>query len=141
MSMAELDATTLANLQRALRTGPRLRLAVLFGSFARGRGRSDSDLDLAILPVDPSLPLRDELDLQVALEHAAAREVDLVRLDRAPIVLRWRIAREGVPLVGTESREWTRFLAETAAEHAEIAPALARAAEIFRRRLTQQPSP
>src|SRR4051794_32433119 len=39
----------LAQLREALRTQPQARLAVLYGSFARGDEDSGSDLDLAIL--------------------------------------------------------------------------------------------
>jgi hypothetical protein len=60
--------------------------------------------------------------------------VDLVRLDRAPLVLRWRIASEGIPVVGNHVT-WARFAASTASEHADFAPALARAAARFRERL------
>jgi predicted nucleotidyltransferase len=46
-------------------------------AFARARNRPDSDV--AILPLDPLLPLSDELALQAQLSSVAQREVDLVR--------------------------------------------------------------
>lgn len=39
---------TLSRLRHALRTEPKVRLAVLFGSFASGEDRPDSDVDLLI---------------------------------------------------------------------------------------------
>jgi predicted nucleotidyltransferase len=47
----------LAQLEGALRAGPPLRLALLFGSVARGTQRADSDVDVAILPAAPELSL------------------------------------------------------------------------------------
>ena len=125
----------LTKLREALRRGPRLRLALLFGSFARGQHRPDSDVDVAILPADPELPLAAELDLQVDLARSSGRTVDLVRLDHASTMLRFRIAREGIALLAEPAFEHSRFLAAAAAEHADFAPALAVAAERFRRRV------
>lgn len=129
------EATLLAAVRDALSAGPTLRLGVLFGSVARGRAGADSDVDVAIVPEDPALDLRAELDLQVALERAAGRPVDLVRLDRASTILRWQVATTGVPLLEGRRGAWRRFVAEAAIEHADFAPALARAADLFRRRL------
>jgi predicted nucleotidyltransferase len=113
----------------------RLRLAVLFGSAARGSLRDDSDIDVGIVPSDPQITLNEELALQADLERAFGRRVDLVRLDRASVLLRWRAAREGVPLVAEPRHEWPRFVARAGIEHAELAPLYARAAEGFRRKL------
>lgn len=123
-------------LTSALAGGPPLRLAVLFGSAARRRLRADSDLDVAILPVDPDLTLERELDLQRGLSLATGRPVDLVRLDRAPTLLRWQIARDGQLILAAPPTEWSRFRARAAAEHADLAPALRVAGERFRRHLT-----
>ncbi|HEY3819356.1 MAG TPA: nucleotidyltransferase domain-containing protein [Polyangiaceae bacterium] len=112
-----------------------LRLAVLFGSGARDALRADSDLDVGFLPRDPAIALAAELSLQAALERAAGRTVDLVRLDRASTLLRWRAAREGVLLVADSPREFPRFVARAGIEHGDFAPLYARTAERFRRRL------
>jgi predicted nucleotidyltransferase len=111
-----------------------MRLAVLFGSRAAGTARSGSDVDIAILRADPELALHTELELAAALSSALSAEVDLVRLDQASTLLRWEIARDGVPLV-TADHEWTRFRASAASDHAEIADGLANAARLFQRRL------
>lgn len=134
------EGTLLTSLREVLRRGPPLRLAMLFGSFARRQPRPDSDVDVAILPANPDLPLAAELDLQVALERACGRTVDLVRLDQASTMLRFRVAREGVALLAAPSFEHSRFLAAAAAEHADFAPALAVASERFRRRVAAGPA-
>jgi uncharacterized protein len=109
-------------IRRELARGPALRLAVVFGSTARGSARANSDVDLAILPADPSLSLREELELQVRLERALERSVDLVRLDGATPALRWRVARDGIVVQATPPYEAPRFLASAASEHDELAP-------------------
>jgi predicted nucleotidyltransferase len=58
-----------------------LQVALLFGSMARGRARPDSDVDLAVFgDVDP-------LALSGALSTMLCREVDVVRIEGAPIPL------------------------------------------------------
>jgi predicted nucleotidyltransferase len=73
-------------IRQALRDGPPLRLAILFGSRARRSARPDSDVDIAILPVDPALSLLDEGLLAASLERATGASIDLVRLDRAALI-------------------------------------------------------
>lgn len=121
--------------RRALQAGPPLSLAVLFGSRATGRARPDSDVDIAIVPADASLALGLELALAARLSSALAREVDLVRLDRASTLLRWQIARDGILLLAEPGWEWVRFRARAASEYADIADSLERAAKLFRRRI------
>jgi predicted nucleotidyltransferase len=104
-----------------------LRLAVLFGSGARGALRPDSDVDVGIVPRDPAMPLHEELALQARVGTAVGREVHLVRLDCADVVLRWEAARGGVILLAEPATEGTRFLAHSAIDHADMAPALERA--------------
>ena len=122
-------------LRPVLERGPALRLAILFGSTARGTDTNASDLDLAILPLDPSLSLEDELVLQSRLSSASGREVDLVRLDRATPLLRVRIATEGVPLLG-HPLELSRFQAQAGIEHADLEPQRQHAVRLFLKRLS-----
>jgi predicted nucleotidyltransferase len=116
-------------------TGPTLSLAVLFGSAASGRMHAHSDLDVGIVPVDPNLPLRAELDLQATLERTCGQPVDLIRLDQGSTLLRWEAARHGVPLLARSREELTRFVAAAALDHADLAWTLARAETHFRSRL------
>ena len=107
-------------IRQVLLEGPPLQLAILFGSRARRSARPDSDIDIAILPVEPELSLRDEGLLVANLERAAGASVDLVRLDRAAPALRWRIARDGVVLLSSPSHVAPRFLARAGIEHDEL---------------------
>ncbi len=135
-----MSAGIIDDLRQALETGPPLRLAVLFGSAARARLRPDSDLDVGILPRDPDLPLRAELDLQAHLERASLRHVDLVRLDRASTLLRWEVARRSLLIVADPPQEFSRFVAAAALEHADFVSAFGTAAARFLQRLLALPT-
>jgi predicted nucleotidyltransferase len=67
---------------------PEIRIAVLFGSMARGSGRPDSDLDLAVA-ADAPLNASQKTALVADLAQRIGRPVDLVDLRNATgLVLR-----------------------------------------------------
>lgn len=69
----------------------------LFGSRARGMGARASDIDIAVLPLEP-LPEGLLSEIQQALEDSRVLyAVDLVDLARADPELRKLVEREGVP--------------------------------------------
>lgn len=71
----------LSGLRSALRTEPNIRLAVLFGSTARGDGAPDSDIDVL---VDLRSPGRFQMmAIEDRLAAALGRHVQLVRLSDA----------------------------------------------------------
>ena len=131
------DGDVFACIRSALTGGPALRLAIVFGSAARGRLRPDSDVDVDIIPTDPGLPLAAELDLQARLERACRRPVDLLRLDRAPTLVAWEAARGGRLVLADPPVAFRRFLARAALDHADLLTALGPAAERLRQRLAQ----
>lgn len=99
----------LARLRRALRTERRVRLAVLYGSVARGDEDVGSDLDLLVSFAGdrPS----DGFELAMRLERVAGRKVDVARLERveadAPLLLD-RVLGEGRVLVD-RGGHWQRL--------------------------------
>ena len=66
-------------IRRVLRQHPRILLAVLFGSLAKGTGGVDSDLDLAV-SADGPLNTDEKMQLIMDLAEAMGRPVDLVDL-------------------------------------------------------------
>jgi predicted nucleotidyltransferase len=91
----------IAELTRQLQDDPRIAAAVVFGSFARGTPRADSDIDVGILPVDvaagASLAAAHHTRLG-QLGTALARDVHLVDLGSADPALRRTIFARGVLL-------------------------------------------
>lgn len=93
----------ISELRRALRTEWAVRLAVLYGSLARGDEDSGSDLDLLVESVDGRSAAG--FGLTQRLEAISGRRVDIARLDRveaqAPLLLD-RVLDEGRVLVDRE---------------------------------------
>jgi predicted nucleotidyltransferase len=87
---------------QVLRTRPGVRLAVLFGSAARGDGRASSDVDLL---VHVRGGWRERAETAAALESALGRPVQLVDLDGAPSLLLADVLRDGRVLADRDG-EW-----------------------------------
>lgn len=105
-------------LTQALDAWPDVRLAVLFGSTARGTARRASDLDIGV-----SLPeTADLMALRVALQRASGQEVDVIRLDEAPPLLRFQIARDGRVIVERVAHTWADFRARALIDWWDWAP-------------------
>lgn len=102
-----MSVTLVEDLKRTLERVPGIRLAVLFGSTARGRARRDSDLDIGISASEEAIAS----SIQVALERATGRPVSITLLSDAPPLLRFEISRDGVVLIEREPGGWARFRA------------------------------
>lgn len=99
-------------LTSALRTEPNVRLAVLYGSMARGDDRRDSDVDVMVeFGVDAPEAAR---GLAIRLERAIGRDVDVARLGRArgsaPLLV-LQALEEGRVLVDRDGR-WSSLVRE-----------------------------
>lgn len=98
----------LAAMVAALRTQTNVRLAVLFGSVARGNERNSSDLDVLVEFARPSIHARSLVVER--LEQATGRSVQLVELREAegtPLLLA-DVLRDGRVLVDRDG-EWPRL--------------------------------
>jgi len=113
-------ASTKERLIHALGQMPDVELAVLFGSAARGDNQRRSDLDLAVRLKEDSA--QDLSRVQVTLARVTGQEVDLVPLDTSPPLLRFEIARDGVPLVERKPHAWADFRARAMIDWWDWAP-------------------
>lgn len=107
-------------LREVLSIYPQIRLAVLYGSLARGQQRRDSDVDLGVALDDEDRWLLGEIE--VAIGRRLQRDVDLVDLRRAPPLLRFEISRDGVLLLEREPDTWTSFKARAMVDWWDWAP-------------------
>lgn len=87
-----VDLETVATLSRPiLAADPKVRAAFVFGSVARGRASSASDVDVGVVGSGV-----DSLALAAALSAALNRDVDVVELDlESPIPLLRAVLGEG----------------------------------------------
>ncbi|HEU0087176.1 MAG TPA: nucleotidyltransferase domain-containing protein [Pseudonocardiaceae bacterium] len=118
---------TAAELRERLSRDPAaaaLRLAVLHGSRARGDAAEGSDWDLGVLADDPP----DLLGLTATLtEILGTDKVDVVDLRRTGALLRYRAARDGIPLLERPAGEFQRFQLEAVQFWCDAEPVIRRA--------------
>src|ERR1022692_919491 len=91
-------------LRAALRTEPNVRLAVLFGSMAKGDDHEDSDIDVLVVLDDPSIGRL--VALTERLSRRLGRDVQLVRLadaENSPVFMA-DIIEQGRVLIDREGR-------------------------------------
>jgi len=81
----------LQEIRRALQGRTDVRLAIVFGSRARGTARPESDLDIAV-----RAPGVDLFQLGAERSRATGLEVDVVSLDDLGIPLLARVVQDGV---------------------------------------------
>lgn len=102
----------------------RIRLLVVFGSRARDEARASSDWDLGVV-AEPGFDvdsLRATLAGLLRTDH-----VDLVDLSRASGQLRYRVARDGVPVYTRNPGEWRSFWTDAVSFWCDAGPVLRRA--------------
>jgi predicted nucleotidyltransferase len=120
----------LSTLRQALRTEPNVRLAVLYGSIARGDDTPNSDLDLLVSLNEDRADAA--VKLAVRLERAMGRDVDVARLDRirdtAPLLLLQAVDEGRVVL--DRDGQWNALIAH----RSELAQQAGKAHETRRRR-------
>ncbi len=123
--------------RRPILTGfPAVRLAVLFGSAARGSDKPGSDVDLGVwLEEDDPSQL---WAIDVALSGALRRTIDLVDLRRAPPLLRLEIARDGLPIFERAEDAWAHFKARAMLDWWDWAPLARRFHRLAARRLREE---
>jgi predicted nucleotidyltransferase len=121
MSTIVRDASPLLRhaCEAALRLLPDAAAVYVFGSFAEGRQRGDSDLDLAVLSEQPLDPLR-RLTVQRELGAVLDRDVDLIDLHRASTVLRQEVVTRGRALFKRDALFALDFEARTLGDYADL---------------------
>ncbi len=102
-----LNKVTLQQLIKTINEQLNTDFIILFGSFAKGTAREDSDIDLAYFS-DQKLSSYERFTLAGDLAAIAGREVDLVDLKQIDTVFTMQIFSEGVPIYIKDDNEFTR---------------------------------
>lgn len=124
------DTELLASLRHALSSVSGLRLAVLFGSQARGDSGPDSDVDVAVLG-----NRLDRLRLASELSRLLEREVDLVDLSEPSIALVRAVLRDGIAVYESSPGVWGAFIGQSLCDLETDLPAFRRMQDAFVRRV------
>jgi predicted nucleotidyltransferase len=123
------DPQLVARLRGALACHPEVRLALLFGSQARGAAGTGSDVDVA---VEGAV---DRMALAAELGQASRREVDVLDLREAGYPLLRALLRDGVVLREGEPHAAARFRTRAILETETDRPWFERMRDAYLRRL------
>jgi len=107
-------------LQEVLSRFPELVLALVFGSIAEGRQRTDSDLDIAVA-AKQALTAVEKMDIIAALAEQTGRPVDLIDLKVVGEPLLGQIVRHGRRLSGSDG-EYGSLISRHLFEQADFMP-------------------
>jgi predicted nucleotidyltransferase len=107
-------------IRQILKGYPHVRLALLFGSLAKGNARKDSDLDLAIA-TDHPLDSRQKMQLIAELASAIGRPIDLVDFAMIGEPLLGQIIVHGRRILGDDDH-YARLLSTHLFAEADFVP-------------------
>ena len=121
----ELDKERKIKLKEYFSCLPSVAMVFVFGSFAGGRQRAESDLDVAIyfypknkkeVEWEEEKKYPDEEKIWLEVEKIVGREVDLMVLNRAPARLSFAVLRAGQPLIIKDKTLYFKFWLRVSAE-------------------------
>jgi predicted nucleotidyltransferase len=115
------DPKTQQRLTDLLASDADIELAILFGSVATGRPRSNSDVDVALLTRGP-LDADRKRALTASIAAVTGRPVDLVDLKAAGVELVGIVLRTGRRLLCREPRLWADLVARNLVDAADFLP-------------------
>jgi predicted nucleotidyltransferase len=110
-----------------------VKLALVFGSFVKGRVHSGSDLDVAVAYSEP-LTFDQRVDLAQALSAKVKREVDLVDLRGAHGLLLQEILTHRKTLVNRDGELYGNIVARRLTEESDLMPLIERVLNARRER-------
>ena len=128
MEPGDANAALVARLASALEPRAEILEAYLFGSHARGQARPDRDIDVAVYIDEERAEDGDwgyRAELATALMAALGEDdVDVVVLNRAPVLLYHRVLRDGVRLISRDLRATTTRAGQALSRYFDFLPQL-----------------
>jgi len=113
---------------------PAVQAVYLFGSYASGAVRRDSDLDLAIVPRDSSAK-EQMLDIMADLVRHVYDRVDLIFLDSKDVVLRFEAVRQNRLVYKTPDFDPGDYASRIVREYWDFLPYLAVQRQAMKQRI------
>lgn len=93
--------------------------AYIFGSYAKGNVREDSDIDISIYLKD-NIYTYEYLDMKMQLSEVIKREVDLIILNDATPLLRYEIYKNNILLFTRDKSVESRYKVKTLFEYNDM---------------------
>jgi predicted nucleotidyltransferase len=121
MAVSEITA----RVKEILHAEQGLKLAILYGSAATGKMRTDSDVDIALL-FDRPLDAKRKMELISNLESALRRNVDLVDLFSLSGTILKQVLRKGRVLIQTKQGELATLVRKMIYNQADMMPYVSR---------------
>lgn len=136
---ADDQAQMISRLAAIVAAKPEIRFAYLFGSMARRTAGKFSDLDIAVF-LDPSYLISEtgygyQSELAPAIKAELAREIDVVILNQASIVLKFQVLKNGVLIYCRSDAERRSFHENTIKIYLDIKPLLKIQSDYLRKRI------
>ncbi|MEI9940071.1 MAG: nucleotidyltransferase domain-containing protein [Pseudomonadota bacterium] len=105
---------------------PGIVAVYLFGSFAKGGARADSDVDVGVLfqVTPPATLLEQPFAAEADLAEELARPVQVIAMNRAPADLVHRILRDGILVLEKDKSRRIAFEVRSRNEYFDLLPML-----------------
>ena len=127
------DSKLIKDLKNFLRKMPQIQLAILFGSAARGRLRSDSDLDIAIAEKKP-LTIERRMEMIGLFSMNFHKDIDLIDLRSIHGLVLSEILTKGTPVVIKDRKLYFDLIKENVYYNQDFLPLIRRCLEERNRR-------
>lgn len=117
---------------------PLTLLAYLFGSYGRNQPHAHSDVDVAVLLTAEADCFEIRLQIMADLSTILQRnDIDVVILNQAPLVLAYRVIRDGRLLSCRSQTQRVKFVAETMVTYLDFQPLVKRHEKIVLERASK----
>lgn len=140
MSVRTLSQPQLARLAEVFGCYPDIQAVYLFGSYAKGMAKSDSDIDLAVVPRYEAMRriAARKLDILADLVEAGFEHVDLIFLDDSDVVLSHQVVRLNNVIYNTPDFERGSYFSLVVRKYLDFLPYLKVQREAMKRRMAME---
>ncbi|MBS3056429.1 MAG: nucleotidyltransferase domain-containing protein [Candidatus Aenigmarchaeota archaeon] len=87
---------------------------ILFGSFARGKEKPLSDIDIAVITKNP------DKDMEAEISSFSLNIFDIVNFHRLPLYIQFEVLKYGKPLFVRDEEYFSEIKREVVKEHLEM---------------------
>ncbi len=130
-----LNYKEINQLKKELELDPEIKLAILFGSCAKGTAKLESDIDLAI-KLNTPLSANKKIQIIQLIAQIIGRPVDLIDLQTVGQPLLSQIIKDGIVIKGT-SEAYTELAIKNVYANEDFLPYIKRSLKVRREKWIQ----